>query len=185
MKSRLLLVVVPLLCMMVAGGCKKEVPGSELLGQAKGKVAGVTWGVPKSWTVEPERHMRAATYSVEAQPGDPEGGECSVIYFGPGVGGDNTSNISRWVNQFENADGPKTEPKEISGMNVTIVQISGAYLAPSGPMMEPSAKKENFRLLGAIVTSPEGPIFFKFTGPAKTITAAAAEFDAMINSLSK
>jgi hypothetical protein len=185
MRYQQLFVVAPIFFALLTGGCKKEAPGGELLGEAKGKAGGVTWAVPKNWTVEPERPMRAATYAVAAQPGDPEGGDCSVIYFGPGVGGDNASNINRWVNQFENPDAPKTESKEISGMNVTIVQVGGAYLAPGGPMMAPTAKKENFRLLGAIVNSPGGPVFFKLTGPAKTVAAAEAEFDAMINSLSK
>jgi hypothetical protein len=185
MNSYRLAVLVLLALVIMIGGCKKETSKSDLLGEAQGKAAGVTWGIPKNWTVEPERPMRAATYAVAAQPGDPEGGDCSVIYFGPGVGGDNASNVNRWVNQFENPDAPKTESREISGMNVTIVQVGGAYLAPGGPMMAPTAKKENFRLLGAIVNSPGGPIFFKLTGPAKTVAAAEAEFDAMINSLSK
>jgi hypothetical protein len=52
-------------------------------------------------------------------------------------------------------------------------------------MMMASGKKENFRLRGAIVEGPQGSVFFKFTGPDKTISAASAEFDAMIGSLSK
>jgi len=39
-------------------------------------------------------------------------------------------------------------------------------------------------LLGAIVEGPHGSVFFKLTGPAKTIEAVSAEFDAMIHSLS-
>jgi hypothetical protein len=52
-------------------------------------------------------------------------------------------------------------------------------------MMESQGKKENYRLLGAIVEAPEGLVFFKFTGPAKTIAAADTEFDALIGSVSK
>jgi len=29
--------------------------------------------------------------------------------------------------------------------------------------------KENFKLFGAIVDTPEGKLFFKMTGPAKTV----------------
>ena len=179
-------VVVAIAAMLVViGGCKKEAPGSDMLGQAKGQVAGLTWSVPKNWTVGPEKQMRAATYLVGSEAGDAEGGECAVFYFGQGVGGDNESNIARWVSQFEQPDGPKNESKEVNGMKVTIVQIAGTYLAPSGPMMMASGKKENFRLRGAIVEGPQGSVFFKCTGPAKTITAASAEFDAMIGSLAK
>ena len=70
-------------------------------------------------------------------------------------------------------------------MNVWKVQIAGNYLAPAGPMMEATGKKENFRLFGAIVEAPEGKVFFKCTGPAKTIEGASAELDAMIGSIAK
>jgi hypothetical protein len=179
-------VVVAMAAMMVLiDGCKKDASGSDKLGQVKGQVAGLTWGIPKSWTVGPEKQMRAATYLVGAQSGDAEGGECAVFYFGQGVGGNIESNISRWVSQFEQPDGPRNESKEVNGMKVTVVQIAGTYLAPGGPMMMASGKKENFRLRGAIVEGPQGSVFFKFTGPDKTISAASAEFDAMIGSLSK
>jgi len=75
--------------------------------------------------------------------------------------------------------------KSVGGMNVTLVDINGAYLAPAGPQMQSTGKKENYRLLGAIVEGPEGMVFFKFTGPAKTIGEAQGEFNAMIASLSK
>jgi hypothetical protein len=179
-------VLVAIAAMLVmVGGCKKDAPGNDMLGQTKGQVAGLTWAVPKSWTVGPEKQMRAATYVVQPQSGDAEGGECAVFYFGQGVGGDIESNVSRWVSQFEQPDGPKNESKEVNGLKVTIVQIAGTYLAPSGPMMMASGKKENFRLRGAIVEGPQGSVFFKFTGPDKTVTAATAAFDAMIGSLSK
>ena len=70
-------------------------------------------------------------------------------------------------------------------MKVTLVQVAGAYLAPAGPMMQSSGKKENFRLLGAIVEGPEGSVFYKFTGPAKTVSGAEGEFSAMVESLAK
>jgi hypothetical protein len=52
-------------------------------------------------------------------------------------------------------------------------------------MMMSSGKKENYRLLGAIVAGPQGSVFFKFTGPAKTVAAAQPEFDALIASMTK
>ncbi len=75
--------------------------------------------------------------------------------------------------------------KEVNGLHVTLVQIGGTYLAPGGPMMESQGKKPNFRLLGAIVEAPEGSVFFKLTGPRKTIEAAHADFDTLVNSIRK
>jgi len=182
---RVLWLSVCALLLVGIGGCKKDPGSNPLLGETKHSAAGVTWHVPKDWKVGPERQMRVASYLVDPQSGDAEGGECAVFYFGQGVGGDAESNIARWENQFEQHDAPKTETRDIGGIPVTIVRIAGAFLAPSGPMMESSGRKENFRLLGAIVQGPQGSVFFKLTGPAKTIGVASAQFDAMVGSLSK
>jgi hypothetical protein len=53
-------------------------------------------------------------------------------------------------------------------------------MAPPG-----AAKKPGYRLLGAIVEAPEGPVFFKLTGPAKTVAVAKADFEKMLSSLSR
>lgn len=147
-------------------------------------VAGIHWTRPERWGVQPPRQMRIATYAVPAAEGDSEGGECAVFYFGSGQGGDIASNIDRWVNQFENGKRQQSA-KEVNGLKVTLVQIAGTYLAPSGPMMQSAGKKEDYRLLGAIVEAPEGSVFFKMTGPSKTITACESEFNNLVGSLTK
>jgi hypothetical protein len=48
-----------------------------------------------------------------------------------------------------------------------------------------SAPKSGYRMLGAIVEGPEGNVFFKLTGPAKTVATAQDEFQAMLKSLKK
>jgi hypothetical protein len=148
-------------------------------------VAGVHWVIPKAWSTMPARQMRIATYMSSPAEGDDEGGECAVFFFGGGQGGDVGANIDRWAGQFKDAGTPVRSTKEVNGLNVTMVQIAGTYLAPSGPMMQSQGEKSNYRLLGAIVDAPEGSVFFKFTGPAKTIAAGEADFNAMIGSLSK
>lgn len=147
-------------------------------------VAGVTWTVPSRWSNGPMKQMRVATYNIPPAGGDAEGGECGVFFFGGGQGGDVQMNIDRWVGQFENAR-PEQSSKEVNGMKVTLVKIAGTYLAPSGPMMQSSGKKENYRLLGAIVAAPEGSVFFKLTGPAKTVASAEGDFNALVASLKK
>jgi hypothetical protein len=49
--------------------------------------------------------------------------------------------------------------------------------------MQSQGKRAGYRLLGAIVEGPGGLIFFKFTGPAPTVAAAQAEFDALVASI--
>jgi len=147
--------------------------------------AGVLWSYPSRWTKGAPRQMRVVTYVIPAAQGDSEPGECAVSYFGSGAGGDAEMNIMRWSSQFEGSPAPVRKDDKVSEMIVVKVQIAGNYLAPAGPMMEATGKKENFRLYGAIVEAPEGKLFFKFTGPAKTVEGAAAELDALIGSLTK
>ncbi len=147
--------------------------------------AGVRWSIPSSWTAGPARQMRVATYNIPAEKGDHEDAECGVFYFGTGQGGDVEMNIDRWVNQFENAGKPGRSSKEVNGMKVELVNIAGTYLAPSGPMMQSSGKKENYRLLGAIISAPAGSVFFKLTGPAKTVVAAENDFNSLVESITQ
>lgn len=122
--------------------------------------------------------MRAATYDV------PEDGECGVFYFGPGQGGSVDANLKRWISQFEGGEkSAKTAKRTIHGLNVTTVDVAGAYSGMGGPMAQTKTVKQNYRLLGAIVEAPEGNVFFKFTGPVKTVAANQAKFEAMLNSL--
>ncbi len=152
---------------------------------APNSAAGVKWTMPSGWSEGTQKQMRVATYNIPAAGGDAEGGECAVFYFGSGQGGDVEGNIQRWVGQFVDAGKPERSSKEVNGMKVDLVKVAGTYTAPSGPMMQSSGNKENYRLLGAIVAAPEGSVFFKFTGPAKTVGAAEKDFDALIWSLTK
>jgi hypothetical protein len=129
--------------------------------------------------------MRVATYMIPPADGDSDGAECAVFFFGTGQGGDVQSNINRWLGQFENAGKPEQSSKDVNGLHVTLVSVSGTYLAPGGPMMQSQGKKADYRLLGAIIEAPEGAVFFKLTGPLKTVGSAEKEFDSLVSSVSK
>ena len=140
--------------------------------------AGVNWTPPKTWQAQAQRPMRLATYVV------PEGGECGVYYFGPGQGGSVQANVDRWIGQLQQPEGkPKIQNKTVHGLKVTTVDVAGAYTGMGGPNAPASAPKPGYRLLGAIVETSQGSIFFKFTGPQKTVAANQAGFDAMITSV--
>lgn len=143
---------------------------------------GIDWDVPSRWKNTGATSTRLATYDVPP-PGGGESAECAVFYFGPGQGGDVESNLDRWIGQFENARGVSRATKTYGGMSVGLVSVEGDYLAPSGPMMESDGTRKGFMLRGAIVAGPNGNVFFKFTGPKRAVSAAAGEFDGMLQSL--
>ena len=146
---------------------------------------GISWTAPAAWKAQPQRPMRAATYVVPRAAGDNEDGECGVFYFGSGQGGSVDANMKRWIDQFESPVSPKPTKKTINGLQVTMVDLSGTYLASAGPMSPVKEKKPGYRLLGAIVEAPEGNVFFKFTGPAKTVAAGQPQFESLLKSIKR
>lgn len=145
---------------------------------------GIAWTVPARWTAGAGSAMRVATYAVPPAKGA-EKGECAVFFFGPGQGGGVDDNVARWAKQFEGAPKPERTTATVAGLRVTRAAVAGTYLAPGGPMMQSTGKKTGYRLLGAIVEAPEGNVFFKLTGPAATIAAAQADFEALVASIRK
>ena len=145
--------------------------------------AGISWTMPSGWKAEAQRPMRLATYTVAP------GAECGVYYFGAGQGGSVEANLDRWIGQFLQADGKpskeaaKVAKRMVHGLAVSIVDVSGSYTGMGGPTAQPAPAVASYRLLGAIAEGPQGSIFFKFVGPAKTIAANQAAFDKMLASL--
>jgi hypothetical protein len=148
--------------------------------------AGVRWTAPASWKAEAARPMRAATYSIAPAAGDLGIAECVVNYFGPGQGGGVDANIERWRGQVLGADGKpataKIDKRTGRGVPITVIDTSGTYTGMGGPMMagKPAA---GYRLIGAIVEGPGGSVFFKLTGPAKTIAAQQKNFELLLASI--
>jgi hypothetical protein len=149
--------------------------------------AGLHWTAPAGWKPGPPQTMRAATYAVPAAPGDTAASECVVYFFGAGQGGSVDANIERWKGQFTNAGKPAAavvSKRTAHGIPMTTIDVAGEYSGLGGPLAA-SKPVAGYRLLGAIVEGPGGNIFVKFTGPAKTIAANKAKYDAMLASLAK
>ena len=179
---RVLLLVGSILAIAACDESPREVPVSPRppVATSDNSVAGVTWDVPATWSAQPERAMRVATYELPGNGAAP--GECAVFHF-PATGGSVEANISRWARQFEGSVAPTIETREVAGLSVTLVSISGTYLAPGGPMMKSTGKKPDYQLFGAIVPAPQGNVFFKATGPAATLAANREAFDALVASV--
>ncbi len=135
---------------------------------ARKSIGGLSVLMPKGWEeVKPSSSMRIAEYRL---PGEGEEVLLAVFYFGRGQGGSVQANIDRWIGQFRQPDGSdsrdhsKQWSEDIAGLPVTMVEVSGTYSvgAMSGGGGGPL---ENYRMLGAIVESGQGPFFFKLTGP--------------------
>ncbi|QQR73746.1 MAG: hypothetical protein IPJ17_20120 [Holophagales bacterium] len=143
--------------------------------------AGLSFAIPASWpTSAPSSNMRIAQATI---PGKAGAGALAVFYFGPGGGGDVESNLQRWIGQVGVAQGtqPARERFEVNGLAVTWIDVKGSLL-PSTMGTGPSTEQPGSRLFGAVIEGPNGPWFFKATGPEATMEAAKADFLAMLRS---
>ena len=67
----------------------------------------------------------------------------------------------------------KVTMRTVRGVKVTVVDSSGTYTGMGGPMAGGAKPASGYRLLGAIAEGRGGNVFFKLTGPSKTIAVAA------------
>lgn len=145
------------------------------------KVSDTQFEAPSAWEkIKPSSSMRKAQFAV-ARDGISDKGEIIFYYFGPGGAGGTKANVQRWYRQFKESDnqlGATSEKMEVDGTAVTLVKATGTFL--SGSPLGPKTAKPNYSLLGAIVESPKGHIFIKFTGPRDLVKDAEKEFKGMV-----
>jgi hypothetical protein len=182
------------LCMLLTLAACSRPSGENRAGSAVAKLshrldhaAGVQWSVPAGWQLAAARPMRVVTYQIAPAARNAEPVECAVYFFGTGQGGSVQANLDRWATQFAQPDGrpamPEEQNRKVAGLNVHTIRVAGTYLAAGGPMAPVSQTKPNYAMLGAIVEAPQGLVFFKLTGPARTVSAAQPDFEAMLATL--
>jgi len=170
---------------IVASSCLSgfTAEGDTTFSVAEGKLS---FTAPKEWVKKmPRTRIVEVEYEVKAAEGDEQPGRLTVM----GAGGSIEDNITRWMGQFEQPDGSKTkdaskvEKVSINGQEVHMVDISGNFDDKPGPFV-PGVKRENYRMLAAIVVTKEaGQYFLKFYGPKKTITENEKQFKAVVESM--
>jgi hypothetical protein len=118
-------------------------------------------------------------------------GEASVLFFGTGAKGDPALNFKEWFDQFDGNVGATAarETFQAHGLTVETVEVTGTYkigLTPTPKGRKAAGVqmvKKNWRLLGAVVRTPDrGNWFFKLTGPDETVQASRSSFRAMLES---
>jgi hypothetical protein len=151
--------------------------------------AGLTFTAPQGWQQgKPGSSMRVAEFTLPRAPGDPEDAQL-VLYFFGGQGGSVDANIERWIGQIQQPDGKassaaaKKIARTVNGLTVTLVDVTGTYVAETAPGSGARNNKPNYRLRAGVVETPNGPYFIKLTGPAKTIATMDRAFEQFVSSL--
>jgi hypothetical protein len=149
-------------------------------------IDGLQSRAPADWEEQnPTNKMRFKQFKLPSAKKGEEAGDLVIYFFGSGQGGSAEDNVTRWKAQFEPAGGKKiedvakTDTFKVSGVDVTYLDLAGTYLSKFPPF-DPNAKtvrKPDYRLLGVVFESKDGPYFMKLTGPADTIEHYKKGFD--------
>jgi hypothetical protein len=158
-----------------------------LLASAAAQAGSLTFTAPSTWRPRPAASkMRVAEFVVPKAAGDSEDADVIVYFFG-GTGGSVDANIERWIGQFQQpsgraADGNRST-RMVGSLKVSTVDVSGTYVAEITPGSAERHNKPNYRMRAAVVETPGGPYFVKFTGPSGTVKQGSATFDQFLDSL--
>jgi hypothetical protein len=151
--------------------------------------ATLTFTAPAGWTSKPSSStMRIAEFVLPKQAGDAEDASLVVYFFG-GQGGSAQANIDRWVSQMEQPNGKSSKAvavattMTVNGLKISLVDVSGTYIAEMSPGASEHFNKSGFRLRAAVIETPGGPYYVKLTGPRQTVAKWDASFTAFLKTL--
>ena len=135
--------------------------------------------VAKNWTKKVQARAMSAgglTYNLETTEAKLD---ADFYHFGEGQGGGVEANIARWRSQFEGTPAEKTRTKLADG-KVEFLHLEGTFL--SGPPFGKKTPNKDYAMLGAILTSAQGDVFIKLTGPKSDVAKALESFKTLITS---
>lgn len=153
-------------------------------------MASLKFDVPAGWVSKtPSSSMRVADFTLPKVASDAEDATATLYYFGS-QGGSVQANIDRWVGQLAQPDGraskdvAKTSTLEAKGgLKITLLDVSGTYVAEVTPGSAERFNKPGFRQLAAVIDTPNGPHFVKVVGPATTMAKWEASVMSFLKSL--
>lgn len=132
--------------------------------------------------------MRVAEFVLPGRTSSAGSAELVVYYFG-GSGGSVDANIQRWLGQMQQPDGRATsdvavrEIRTTNGLKVSLLDVSGTYVAEMRPGATEKHNSPGFRMRTAVVETPRGAYYLKLVGPAPTVAAWNASFNEFLASL--
>jgi len=148
----------------------------------------LTFTPPAGWkSSNPTSSMRVAEFTLPRAAGDADDAHLVVYYFG-GSGGSVDANIQRWIGQMQQPDGKAPsaaatrETRKVHGLTVTLVDVSGTYVAEMSPGAAEHHNQARYRLRAGVVETTNGPYFVKLVGPEKTIARWDAAFNQFVES---
>ncbi len=145
--------------------------------------------VPTDWYEQkPDSDVRKAQYEL-AGPDTSDVASLVVYYFGPGGAGNLQANIDRWVGQFADSDGQppqeqsRVTARNVAGMQIHSVDVSGQYIAQITPGSDERHDEPDYRMVAAVIETPDGRYYIKAVGPRRTIDQHARSITTFLDSV--
>ncbi|MGE0479564.1 MAG: hypothetical protein AB7Q17_03730 [Phycisphaerae bacterium] len=175
----------------IPGGASSAGSASAAAPLSAGAADTLEYDAPEDWQKQqPANPARRAQFGLPRAEGDPEDGLLVLSYFGKSQGGPIDANLQRWAMMFTTAEGKPVadsdvvrRESEVNGLKVWSIDVSGRYADAMSRPSQPGPTAEDFRLLGAIVETPDGKWFFKATGPAATMAKHHDAFMKMLQTV--
>jgi hypothetical protein len=149
-------------------------------------LGGLKSAAPADWKAQKSSsEMRAYQFKLPKADGDKEDAELVIFHFGPQGGGTVPDNIKRWKAMFVPPSGKtiddvaKVSELKVGDADVTYLALEGTYKFKERPF-DPNAKEElkpDWRMVGIVFGSKNGPYYIRFVGPAKTVAKHQKAFD--------
>ena len=148
------------------------------------EIDGLKSTTPAAWKAQQiTSQFRAYHFLLPKEKGDKFDGELIVFRFDKGQGGSVADNIKRWKSMITPPEGKKiddvstVEEVKIGSAKATVFDAHGSYLHKARPMDSTGELRDNYRLIGVVLETANGPTFIRVTGPAKTVEAHKKGFD--------
>jgi hypothetical protein len=174
------LAITALLGFALGLGARAEDKGTET------EIDGMKSQAPANWKAQdPTMKERVYQFLIPKVEGDKDNAMLLVFHFGSGGGGGNEANIERWKKMVRPAEGArdadayKTTALKVGDVKVTMLEANGVYLfkkRPFDPNEQPEPRAD-YRLIGVIFESKNGPYYIRMVGPKNTMEANRKGFE--------
>jgi hypothetical protein len=144
------------------------------------EIDGSKSAAPAGWKKgTPANQMQYAVFTLPKADGDQDKTTLTIYFFGPGGGGGVDANVKRWQGMFKApaGDNAKRQTLKVGDAKVTTLDLSGTYLFKARPMDATAQEKPDYRMIGVVFESKNGPYFMRLVGPAKTVEKNKKDFD--------
>jgi hypothetical protein len=150
------------------------------------RIDGLQSRTPADWVEErTDGRFRIKQFRLSAIGDDKDNAEVTVFFFGQGGGGSVEANVKRWKGMFVPPEGKKIDDVakvdtfKVGPVEITQLDVNGTYVfrdRPADPN-SPTSRRPNYRMIGVVFASKNGPYFVRLVGPAETVTHYKKGFD--------